>query len=143
MGTCLRQESPQLSRKYRLNERQSGGQDAENRDDGADYCSVGRRQSAFVIGLIRAIGLIRVVVPTGDALIQRFPEVFVGGEPLPFLLQLSRQVLLHCVAKIGASQFLFKLRYLRVKGRQMTFSVVRFEMISFSLLTFTVGAKFV
>lgn len=63
VGTCLRQESPQLSREYRLNERQSGGQDAENRDDGADYCSVGRRQSAFVIGPLRAIGLIRVIGP--------------------------------------------------------------------------------
>ncbi|SUY93637.1 Uncharacterised protein [Corynebacterium diphtheriae bv. mitis] len=55
VGTCLRQESPQ----YRLNDRQSGGQDAENRDDGADYCSVGRRQSAFDFGMLRVIGLLR------------------------------------------------------------------------------------
>lgn len=76
VGTCLRQESPQLSREHRLNDRQSGDQDAENRDDDADYCSVGRRQSAFALGVIRvgltrALGVIRVVVPTVGARIQR------------------------------------------------------------------------
>ncbi|AEX68172.1 hypothetical protein CDC7B_1981 [Corynebacterium diphtheriae C7 (beta)] len=59
VGTCLRQES----REHRLNDRQSGDQDAENRDDDADYCSVDRRQSAFATGLIRAIGMFRATGP--------------------------------------------------------------------------------
>ncbi|CAB0713452.1 hypothetical protein FRC0049_02067 [Corynebacterium diphtheriae] len=88
----------------------------------------------LALGVLRATGLIRVVVLTGDARIQRIPEVFVEGELLLILLQLVRQVLPLLVVRSEFSQCLFILLYLLVKVNQPGFYAVHFITSSFSLL---------